>query len=148
MPRLESVIGTVDDPELADRLHHLSHTGRVETITLAHDDMGRRRLRATSDAGTDYAIVLARDQALRNGAVLYLDDERAVVVRLQEQRWLTLEPVDLSIALQLGYHAGNMHWRVRFEGARLKIALDGEAAGYLARLEPLLSSERIRVVDE
>jgi urease accessory protein len=148
LPRLESVIGTVDDPELADRLHHLSHTGRVETITLAQDDMGRRRLRARSDAGTDYAIVLARDQALRNGAVLYLDDERAVVVRLQEQRWLTLEPDDLSIALQLGYHAGNMHWRVRFEGDRLKIALDGEEAAYLARLEPLLSSERIRIVDE
>jgi hypothetical protein len=46
--------------------------------------------RATSDAGTDYAIVLPRDSALADGAVLLLESDRGVVVCAGAPRTITL----------------------------------------------------------
>lgn len=148
MRKVESIIGTIDDPTLGERVHRLEHAGKVEYITLARADMSRRRQRAVSDKGGEYAIALPRDQRLTNGAILWLDEERAVVVRLEEQKWLTLAPADVSIALQLGYQAGNMHWRVQFAGDRLRIAVDGDEAAYLARLKPLLATDRLKPIDD
>lgn len=136
--RIESIVGSAADPDIADRLHHLEHHGAVEYVALSPADMQRRRLRARTDRGSECAIVLPRSAALFNGAVLHLAPERAVVARLDEPPALALRPLDAAAALELGYLAGNMHWKVRFDGPVLKIALDGPEADYLARLRPLL----------
>jgi urease accessory protein len=147
MLRLDSILGHATDAALAERLHHLEHDGKVEYILLAGEDTARRRLHVATDRGTDCAIVLARSERLSNGAVLLLESDRAVVVRLKEAEWLTLQPRDAAAALELGYFAGNMHWPVRFDGAALKIALHGPAASYLERLDHLLKDGRIRRAD-
>ena len=146
--RIHRVIGNAHDADLAEGLHRLEHAGRVEYLTLARDDVHRRRLRARTDRETECLIALPRDQALSDGAVLALDDERAIVVRLQVERWLALAPRDEASALELGYFAGNLHWRVRFAGPRLLIALEGPKEDYLARLEPLLRDGRALEVED
>lgn len=145
--RITEVLGFASDPDLAERLHELDHVGRVERLLLGQDDVHRRRLRARTDRGTDCLIALPRDQALGDGAVLLLEPSHAVVVRLDEERWLPLEPRDAAAALELGYFAGNLHWRVRFGGARLLVALEGPEADYLARLQPFLDDGRARRAD-
>ena len=62
--------------------------------------------------------------------------------------WLTLAPRDTSAALELGYFSGNMHWAVRFEGTRLRIALQGPAQRYIERLEPFLADGRVRQIGD
>lgn len=142
--RVTEILGFASDPALAERLHLLGHAGRVEHLTLAQEDVHRRRLRAQTDRGTDCLIALPRDQSLGDGAVLVLEDTGAVVVRLAAERWLALAPRDSVAALELGYFAGNLHWRVRFEGERLLVALEGPEADYLARLKPFLGDGRVR----
>ena len=93
-------------------------------------------------------MILDRTEHLYNGAVLMLTDERAVVVRMRETEWLTLAPRDTSAALELGYLSGNMHWAVRFEGAWLRIALQGPAQRYLDRLELFLADGRVRQIGD
>ncbi len=144
---LTSVIGQATDADLGERLHALSHAGKVEYLVLERADMARHRLRLRSDRGTECAIALPRDQRLANGSVLLLEEGRAVVVRMAEEEWLELEPADVTAALDLGYLIGNMHWRARAEGAVMRIALEGEEAGYLARLRPLLDSGRVKRID-
>ena len=144
MLKLESIVGTATDASIADRLHDLAHAGRIEYLTLSPEDTQRHRLRATTDAGTECAVVLGRSEHLYNGAVLMLTDEKAVVVKMRETEWLTLAPRDSAAALEIGYFAGNMHWAVRFEGAWLRVALQGPAERYLERLEPYLSDGRAR----
>ena len=147
--RIHRIIGNLHDAELAERLHRLDHEGLVEYLTLERDDVHRRRLRARTDRATECLIALPRDQSLSDGAILALDEERAIVVRLKVERWLALSPRDEAAALELGYFAGNLHWRVRFEGPRLLIALEGPVKDYLARLEPLLRDGRaVRVEDD
>jgi urease accessory protein len=109
--------------------------------------MQRHRLRASTDRGTECAIALPRAERLTNGAVLLLEAERAIVVRMAEEAWLALQPRDAAAALELGYFAGNMHWRVRFDGARLAIALEGPPKGYLDRMAHLIADGRVRPVE-
>lgn len=149
MPRtITRILGFASEPELAERLHALDHAGRVEILPLEQQDVHRRRLRATTDRGTECLIALPRDQALGDGAVLVLEDERAIVVRLAEERWLALVPRDAVAALELGYFAGNLHWRVRFDGPRLLIALEGPEDDYLTRLAPFFEDRRARRDDD
>ena len=148
MLRLTRILGNATDTEIAERLHALDHDGLVETITLDAADTARKRLRVATDKGTDCAIALARTESLANGAVLLLDDARAVVVRMRETVWLALGPRDMAAALELGYFCGNLHWRVRFEGAVLKVALDGPRESYLARLAQHLADGRARLIEE
>ena len=146
MLKLESIVGAATDPSIAERLHHLGHHGKVEYLSLSSEDTQRHRMRASTDAGTECAVVLDRTQQLFNGAVLLLNDERAVVVRMRETEWLTVAPRDTASALELGYFAGNMHWAVRFEGAWLRIALHGALERYLQRLQPFLEDGRARQI--
>ena len=64
---------------------------RWNTFILDHANMQRRRFRATTDQGTDCAVSLARNQKLSNGSVLYLNEDRAIVVQMAEDEWLSLQ---------------------------------------------------------
>jgi urease accessory protein len=141
---LDRIVGQASDPALADRLHDLSHAGQVEILSLSASDIQRHRLRLASDRGTDCAIRLERHQQLRNGSVLMLDGQRAIVVQMEDIRYLDLQPRDAAAALELGYFAGNMHWAVRFSGDRLQIPLNGPEADYLERLAPMMADGRVQ----
>ena len=140
--RVSEVLGFASDAAFAGRLHDLGHAGSVEYLMLAGEDIHRRRLRARTDRGTDCLIALPREQCLGDGAILLLEEERAVVVRLTHEKWLEVQPRDRAAALELGYFAGNLHWRVRFSGQRLLVALEGPEADYRARLQPFLDNGR------
>lgn len=143
MIRVENILGSRVDPELHDRIHHLEHEGAVAVVTVAADDLDRRRLRARTDGGEDVAITLPRHQKLFDGAVLLLESNRALVVRAGAQRWLRISPRTAGDALELGYHCGNLHWRVRFDGADVLVALNGPVDTYVARIEPMIVANRV-----
>ena len=143
MLKLEAILGLATEVDIADALHHLEDHGQVEYLTLSEADTQRHRLRALTDRGTECAIALPRHQHLSNGAVLLLEKDRAVVVRMQESQWLVLQPRDAQAALELGYFAGNMHWKVEFDGERLRIAVQGPVESYLERLAHLLRDGRV-----
>lgn len=140
---VDRVLGSRVEPALADRLHHLEDHGRVDVLTLPADELARRRFKATSQAGEEVAIALPRDQKLFDGAVVLLDEERALVVRVDTEHWLRIEPRSLADAVELGYHAGNLHWRVRFEGEALLVALEAPVDHYLERLGALVAGRRV-----
>jgi urease accessory protein len=145
MLRLTSIVGSATEPAIAERLHDLAHRGTVEYVTLSRADTARRRLHVFTDRGTEAAIMLERSERLDNGAVLRLDDDGAVVVRLEEPQWLALEPRDAAAGLELGYFCGNMHWKVRFVGAMLHVSMEGPAEDYLHRIAHLTGDGRVRV---
>ncbi|MCW5625708.1 MAG: urease accessory protein UreE, partial [Burkholderiales bacterium] len=144
--RLTQIIGSATDPEVAERLHRLSHHGVVEYVSLKRQDIARRRMHVVTDRGTEGAILLDRDARLDNGAVLLLEDDRAVVVRLDEPEWLALTPRDTAAAIELGYFCGNMHWKVRFVGDMLHVSMEGPRESYLQRLQHLVAAGKVSVV--
>ncbi|MCX8253894.1 Urease accessory protein UreE 1 [Beijerinckiaceae bacterium RH AL1] len=144
---IETVIGDMREPELAAQLHRLEHADAVDTVTLGSADLARRRLRVTSERGADVAIALPRDVVLFNGAVLQLDDSHALIVRAAPTDWLRIIPHGAAAALELGYHAGNLHWRVRFAGSELLVAMDGPRAAYRARIARLVDDGLVTIAE-
>ena len=140
---VDRVLGSRLDPALADRLHELEHRGRIDLLTVPAAELARRRFRATSAAGEEVTVALPREQKLYDGAVLLLDPDRALLVRVDTQHWLRLQPRAISDAVELGYHAGNLHWRVKFKGEALLVALEGPVDQYLDRLGPLITERRV-----
>ncbi len=142
---VNAIIGHRLEPALIEALHRLEHDGALETVTVATADLARRRLRATGDQGTEYRIALPRDRPLFDGAVLALGANRGAVLRVEGERWLRLHPPSPADALELGYCAGNLHWRVRFDTGDLLVALEAPRNAYLARIERATGTRRDRV---
>jgi len=146
MLRLHGLVGHRDQPDLAARLHALEHHGAIETLYIPVADIARRRLRLSTDRGTDCAISLDAHETLGDGAVLFLDATRAIVARVGAEQTLRLRPANAEAALRLGWHAGNLHWRVRFEQDVLVVLLDSPVSDYRARLAPLLADGQVAVL--
>lgn len=138
MLRLNSILGLAEDQNMSARLHLLDHEGRVEFIMLDSAEIAHRRLSARTDRGTLCAISLPRTQRLVDGAVLLLEDKRAIVVRAEPERWLIFRAADAAAGIELGYCAGNMHWPVRFEGDHLYVVGELGSAHVLDRLHHVL----------
>jgi len=147
MIQINHILGHSHDSEFSIQLHDLSHQSKVEYIIIDHANLQRRRFRAKTTKGTDCAITIPRDEKLSNGAVLILNQDRAIVVKMSEDQWLSLQPKDLATAIELGYFAGNMHWRVKFEKQHINIALESPEQVYLDRLKEFFDDEKIKRID-
>jgi urease accessory protein len=145
MLRIDHVLGSRLDPDISEGLHRLEHRGSVDIVSIPVADLARRRLLATTRGGQELAIALPRHEKLFDGAVLFIDDNKAIVVHAGTERWLRLAPRSIADAIELGYQAGNLHWRVRFEGEALFVAMEGRAEDYMARLDELIGNRRIGV---
>jgi urease accessory protein len=148
MLRLHGIIGRSDEAAYAAVLHDLEHQNGIELLFVPPSDAGRKRFRLTTDRGTDGAVSLDRDEALTDGALLYLDPTRAIIARFGEQEIWRLRPIDQAASLKLGWNAGNLHWRVRFEGETLHVLLDAPIHTYRARILPLLETGEVEEVPE
>ena len=139
MLRLHGIVGQQGDAEVASLLHDLEHRGGIELLFVPPADSGRKRFRLSTDRGTDCAVSLDRDEDLIDGAVLFIDTERAIIARFGQQQIWRLRPRDQAVALKLGWNSGNLHWRVRFDGDVLEVLLDRPLHEYRARILPLLA---------
>ena len=142
---IETVIGTRHDAALSEALHRLAHRDLVDVLAIKSAELQRRRFRATTGHGQDIAIALPRDQTLHDGAVLALEPDYALLVRVATPRWLRIVPRDAAAAVELGYNAGNLHWRVKFEGSTLMVALEGAEDGYLARIRRMIDAGAVAI---
>lgn len=142
------ILGESDDPALAGPLHRLEHAEAVDELLIPRADLARRRLRAMTAKGADIAIALPREVQLFDGAVLHCDDDNALIVRVEAEHWLRVRPSSAKSALRLGYHAGNLHWRVRFDGTDLMVALEGPADRYRDRLADMIADGTCAILSE
>ena len=145
MLRIDHVVGSRLEAAFSAEVLRLEHRGAVDEVNIPVADLARRRLLAVTRAGEELAIALPTNQKLFDGAILLIDGERAIVVRAATERWMRLEPRSISDAIELGYQAGNLHWRIRFQGEALIVALEGRPEDYTARLEEMISARRIGV---
>lgn len=145
---LDKIIGNSTDQVLAEKLHDISHHGVIEYLLLNKDDVLRHRLRMQTDIGTECAVQLSREEHLSNGAVLLLDDTRAIVIKMLEVEKLSIRAKNVATALELGYFCGSIHWKVDFEEDILRITLDGPKDRYIERLSHLITNGKIELIYE
>ena len=146
--RITSLLGNALEAPFAEKIHALEHRGCVDYLTVHGGDLARKRLRLVTARGDECAIALPRDVALEHGAILLLEADRAIVVRLEELPSLVFEARDRASALRLGFLAGHHHWRTQFDGNRIRVSVEHPRAFYLDRLRHHLDDETGIVVEE
>jgi len=147
---IHRVLGSRLEPSFSEKIHRLELRNAVDEVRLPAAAFESPELRVTTRGGQELAIALPRHEKLFDGAVLQLDDNRAIIVREAGRRCLRLQPRSISDAIELGYHIGNLGWPVRFEGDVLLVAMHGRTENYVVRLGELIWSRRvgISVLDE
>jgi urease accessory protein len=141
-----TVIGHQDDQALADQLATLRSEDRVVYLRIPRHELGRRRFKVAGSDGLEYGIALSRDTALGDGCVLQLDAGRAVVVVAEEESRLALRATTIEGGIQLGFHAGHLHWRVRMADDGMTVLLEAPVEDYLARIRTYLDDGSIEVL--
>jgi urease accessory protein len=147
METFSEIVGHHSDADLHDRLHALEHDGKVLVLSVPGSEMGRRRFKAHDQNGVVYGVALDRAEDLRDGSVLFISDDRAVVVKGDEGSTMTFRALTTQGAIQLGWHAGHLHWRVRFgDDDAMTVLLDGPPSDYEERIRPWIDNGSIEVV--
>lgn len=142
---LTAVLGQAGDAPWHDRLHAMEHHGHLEVLTIPEAEAARKRLRLRTDRGRDCAIALPRDQDLVDGAVLLVQDDLAIVVRVDSGARLRLVPATIGDALRLGHWCGNLHWKVIFTPEAMEVVMDGPEQRYRDRLRDLEGLARFTI---
>lgn len=102
----------------------------IERLLVDSADASKRRLRRRTDAGTEVAVDLERGSYLREGAVLWDDGVRVVVVERKPEEAMVvrlsqgLSPDErLAQAALLGHAFGNQHVPIEVEGGEIRVPI-------------------------
>lgn len=118
-----SILGHVSELRFATR--------RREPIAVAFSDAGKRRLRLTTEGGSDVAVDLPRGSYLADGAVLDDDGERVIVVERTAEEMVVVRlaegPMLLEQAVTLGNVFGTQHVVVEVVGSTIRIPVTTSA---------------------
>lgn len=131
MRRVDGIVGNVDDDaELADRMAAHERNGTLERVALDAADRKKSRLRVTTDAGTDFGVLVDRPE-LRAGDVLVDDGESFVVVAFDRLEAFVIElpeptPEALASAVELGHRIGNQHWGLALDGSTVYVPVEAD----------------------
>lgn len=142
------VVAHVSDTGISEAIARLDARGQLHRLSVSAAEFGRRRFRALDQHGTEFGVALARHDDLRDGAVLHLDEDTAVVIQATRPPRLVIRAVTLAGALQLGWSAGHLHWKVRMDDAQLSVLLEDPREEYLRRIEPLIRAGLVELRDQ
>ena len=97
---------------------------RVERVVLTSGELARHRQRVRTDAGRELGISLPHGAALKDGDVLHLDAELAIVVEQAEEDLLRLLPRSPEEFGMMGYQVGNLHRAAMIDGRGIAVLYD------------------------
>jgi len=119
---VDAILGNAGDPGYAGRC--------VERLAVASDEASKRRLRRSTDAGTDVAVDLPRGSYLGHDAVLHDDGQRIIVVERMAEPTLVIRfdpglpvPTLVRNAVLLGHAFGNQHAPLDIDGCSIHVPL-------------------------
>ncbi len=148
MITVTSVKGTINsDENLHEACHKLSRRDLCEKITISRLESQRVRMRKDTDKGTDVGLVLPQGTTLKNGDVIYLNENKIIIVEIEPESVaaLRLENDDsqnyelFSLAVRLGHSLGNLHRPIKVVGATVYVPIQADTEIDLLKkiLQPL-----------
>lgn len=111
------VIGNINQIDNLKQYH-------VETIYLNSEDMLKRILRVTSDHNREYGITLENNEKLKDGDILYNEDNKLIVVKMNSEDVLVIKPSTITEMGIIAHALGNRHLQAQFEDDKMIIQYD------------------------
>lgn len=103
----------------------LDHThDPADTITLDETDRHRRRMKMTSDGGTEFLLDLPEARLLKHGEGLKLSDGQVIEVRATPEALYEVTGKDTRHMVALAWQIGNRHLAADITETRIRIRAD------------------------
>ena len=131
MRRIDGIVGNrSDDPDLDEQVMSHEDAGTLERVVLEAAERRKSRLRVETDAGTDLGVLVDRPE-LREGDVLFLEDDRSAVVTFRSRDVYVIElpdatPDAMAAAVELGHRVGNQHWDIAIDDGLVYVPLEAD----------------------
>jgi urease accessory protein len=103
---------------------HWPASERKATVTLAHHDRHRRRIRLAADDGTSFLLDLAEATVLRHGDGLKLESGGYIEVQAAPEQLIEVSAPTPELLARLAWHLGNRHLPAEIRGDRILIRDD------------------------
>ena len=111
------IIGNIDEISNLDEFH-------IERIYLNSEDLLKRILRVTSDHNQEYGISLEKDEKLNDGDLLYNEDNKLIVIKVNQEDVLVIKPSNMTQMGIIAHELGNRHLPAQFEDGKMIIQYD------------------------
>jgi urease accessory protein len=82
---------------------------RIERVVLTSGELAKHRQRVKTDAGRELGISLPHGTTLKDGDVLHVDPDLAIVIEQADEDLLRLLPRTPEEFGLMGYQVGNLH---------------------------------------
>ncbi|MFN4165427.1 MAG: urease accessory protein UreE [Ferrovibrio sp.] len=103
---------------------HWPASERKATVTLAHHDRHRRRIRLNADDGTGFLLDLPEAMLLRDGDGLKLEQGGYVEVKAAIEPLVEVRAASPQLLARLAWHLGNRHLPAAIHADRILIRDD------------------------
>ena len=111
------IIGNIDEISNLDEFH-------IERIYLNSEDLLKRILRVKSDHNQEYGISLEKDEKLNDGDLLYNEDNKLIVIKVNQEDVLVIKPSNMTQMGIIAHELGNRHLPAQFEDGKMIIQYD------------------------
>lgn len=132
------IVGNINKISSLDGFH-------IETICLNSEDLLKRILRVKSDHNREYGISLEKGQNLKDGDLLYKDDNKLIVVKVNGEDVLIIKPSNITEMGIIAHDLGNRHLQAQFEDGKMIVQYDSLVEKKLKEDRLNYSREKIKL---
>ena len=132
------ILGNINSLENLEKYH-------IETIYIDSEDLLKRILRVTSDHKREYGISLENGERIKDGDLLFNEDNKLIVVRTKSEDVLVIKPKSMNEMGEIAHKLGNRHLQAQFSNGEMIIQYDRLVEDELKRDNINYSREDIRL---
>jgi len=116
---VEAVVSNVRDLEKAEL-----EKRHIERVYLESDHLVKRIQRVKTDHGKEVGIRLKEPKDLRDGDILYMDDNNMIIIDVKSDDLLVIQPKSIHEMGFIAHQLGNRHLPAQFEGDEMLVQYD------------------------
>ncbi|MDU4937562.1 MAG: urease accessory protein UreE [Clostridium sp.] len=132
------ILGNINSLENLEKYH-------IETIYVDSEDLLKRILRVTSDHKREYGISLENGERIKDGDLLFNEDNKLIVVRTKSEDVLVIKPKSMNEMGEIAHKLGNRHLQAQFSNGEMIIQYDRLVEDELKRDNINYSREDIKL---
>ena len=133
--------------EILDNIANIKNVEsyQIENIHLTSDDVLKRVIIISSDQNVEYGIRLEEDKKLMDGDILYKDDYKLVVIRLELSDVLIITAHTIGEMAKIAHNLGNRHIPAQFTETQMIVPYDYLVEEYLQDNKALYERKKIKL---
>ncbi|UEX90093.1 urease accessory protein UreE [Staphylococcus ratti] len=115
---VESIQGNIANLTQEEKQIH------IEKVYLENSDLVKRIQRVTSDHGTEIGIRLNQPIDLQYGDILYRDDKNMIIIDVNSEDIIAIQPRTLKEMGDIAHQLGNRHLPAQFTETEMLVQYD------------------------